>query len=498
MDDKHPLRNDTLSPTDAIEINRICDRHEADWRSGGRPLIENHIANIQEPVRSALLRELLATELECRQSAGERPRLAEYRARFPDHIAIVEAAFARGDEPFRGPAARYETAAVPKSPDRGPLGSGSPGQTSGPDPAAIDRYTVIERLGQGGFGRVYLAQDEELDRPVAIKVPKPERVARPEDVEAFLDEARILASLDHPHIVPVYDVGRTEDGLCFVVSKFIEGSDLARKDRGTPPWLPRIGGTGRDGRRSPALRPHTRAGPPGRQARQHPDRCRGQALRSRFRARTQGRGLRQAVRDSRNARLHEPRAGPWRGASCRWAIRHLQPRRGFLRAVDRATTVLAKADDKHEARTELLDLIATAEARPPRQIDDTIPKELERICLKAIVEAGSRPVHHRHGHGGRPPLVPPNRCGNGPACSRSCCRSARLQAPRRKRHRSHQHQNNPTPTSDRSRSFRRGCDPSMSMMPTSSWNCFPDLGIGTDCLRASSSGSERSSRSTPT
>ena len=64
---------------------------------------------------------------------------------------------------------------------------------------------------------------------MAIKVPRPERVSRPEDIEAYLNEARILASLDHPHIVPVYDVGRTDDGLCFVVSKFIEGSDLATK-----------------------------------------------------------------------------------------------------------------------------------------------------------------------------------------------------------------------------------------------------------------------------
>ena len=58
-------------------------------------------------------------------------------------------------------------------------------------------------------------------------MPNPERITDPEDVEAFLVEARILAKLDHPHIVPVLDVGRTEDGLCFVVSKLIEGSDLA-------------------------------------------------------------------------------------------------------------------------------------------------------------------------------------------------------------------------------------------------------------------------------
>ena len=76
--------------------------------------------------------------------------------------------------------------------------------------------------------RSFLAFDDDLDRPVAIKVPRLERVSCPEDIEAYLNEARIVASLDHPHIVPVYDVGRTDDGLCFVVSKFIEGSDLAK------------------------------------------------------------------------------------------------------------------------------------------------------------------------------------------------------------------------------------------------------------------------------
>src|ERR1700722_20109837 len=95
------------------------------------------------------------------------------------------------------------------------------------DPTKIGRYRIIRRLGQGGFGRVYLAHDDELDRPVAIKIPNPERITAPEDVEAYLTEARILARLDHPNIVPVHDVGRTDDGLCFVVSKLVEGSDLA-------------------------------------------------------------------------------------------------------------------------------------------------------------------------------------------------------------------------------------------------------------------------------
>ncbi|MGO9918787.1 MAG: serine/threonine-protein kinase, partial [Isosphaeraceae bacterium] len=113
--------------------------------------------------------------------------------------------------------------------DLHPSSENSSGSFSLLHPTKIGRYNLVRRLGKGGFGQVFLAYDEDLDRPVAIKVPRPERVSRPEDIEAYLKEARIVANLDHPHIVPVHDVGRTDDGLCFVVSKYIEGSDLAAR-----------------------------------------------------------------------------------------------------------------------------------------------------------------------------------------------------------------------------------------------------------------------------
>src|ERR1700733_14423446 len=82
-------------------------------------------------------------------------------------------------------------------------------------PHQIGRYEIEKVLGEGGFGKVYLAKDGQLHRPVAIKVPRKDRVSCPEDAEAYLAEARIVAGLDHPNIVPVYDVGSTEDNLCY-------------------------------------------------------------------------------------------------------------------------------------------------------------------------------------------------------------------------------------------------------------------------------------------
>ena len=116
---------------------------------------------------------------------------------------------------------------VRESPDRLPEVSGQ-----GSAPTYIGRYRVIRVLGEGGFGRVHLAHDAELDRDVAIKVPLPFQATRFLDVESYLEEARIIARLSHPNIVPVHDVGRTEDGRCYVVSKYMEGGDLSARLRG--------------------------------------------------------------------------------------------------------------------------------------------------------------------------------------------------------------------------------------------------------------------------
>ena len=96
-------------------------------------------------------------------------------------------------------------------------------------PSHVGRYRVESLLGEGGFGRVYLVYDEQLEREVAVKVPHRKLVPGPEAAESYLAEARAAARLDHPNIVPVYDVGSVPEFPCFIVSKFIEGRTLAQQ-----------------------------------------------------------------------------------------------------------------------------------------------------------------------------------------------------------------------------------------------------------------------------
>jgi serine/threonine protein kinase/predicted ATPase len=113
-----------------------------------------------------------------------------------------------------------------------------PGAVTGPaitrpaaaPPSAFGRYEVRKKLGEGGFGAVYLGHDAQLDRAVAIKVFRGGDAA-PAEAERLLREARRLARLRHPGIVAVHDVG-TQDGQVFVVSDYLAGQDLAH-------WLKR-------------------------------------------------------------------------------------------------------------------------------------------------------------------------------------------------------------------------------------------------------------------
>src|SRR6516165_10394378 len=85
----------------------------------------------------------------------------------------------------------------------------------------LGRFELLETIGAGAFGTVYRARDPELDRKVAIKVPRAGNLAGQQDLDRFLREARSVAQLRHPSIVAIHEVGQ-QDGLPYLASEFVE------------------------------------------------------------------------------------------------------------------------------------------------------------------------------------------------------------------------------------------------------------------------------------
>jgi serine/threonine protein kinase len=89
-------------------------------------------------------------------------------------------------------------------------------------------YRILEKIGEGGMGVVYKAQDPRLGRLVAIKVLSPHRVADADRKARFVREARAASALNHPHIVTIHDIG-SADGIDFIAMEFVDGSTLDRQ-----------------------------------------------------------------------------------------------------------------------------------------------------------------------------------------------------------------------------------------------------------------------------
>jgi len=103
---------------------------------------------------------------------------------------------------------------------------------------AVDRYDVLEQLGQGGFGAVFLARHRVVGNDVALKVLWPDRADDPTVVKRFLQEARAAAALGSDHIVRVSDAGTTDDGLVFLAMERLRGRDLASELKARGGTLP--------------------------------------------------------------------------------------------------------------------------------------------------------------------------------------------------------------------------------------------------------------------
>ncbi len=356
-----PVRNLDVTVKDDEQPERLLEILEQ-WEEGfflaGEPSPES--LGIDDPLLRAAFLERI-----------------EERKRLYESVGLTTKSGSFGADGGEKAQVSADTSSPPTVPSKGSdhVGSAVPAQA---DPSAFGRYRLIRLVGKGAFGRVYLARDSVLDRLVAIKVPVTKRAAEFIDVKTYRDEARILSQLSHPNIVPVYDVGETSDCPFFVVSKYIDGGDLStRLALGRPAFA-----------ESAELVAVV---------------C--DALHYTHTQDLFHRDIKPAniLIDSAGVpyladfglALKDENFGT--GARFVGTVAYSSPEqaRGEGHLVDGRSDIFSlgivfyemltcRRPFRGDSHQKILEQIIGSEPRPPRQIDDTIPKELERICLKAL------------------------------------------------------------------------------------------------------------------
>jgi serine/threonine protein kinase len=214
-----------LSPAEVRQVERACDRFESEWQTGRPPRPEDYLNAVDEPARSALLRQLLQLDWDYRRRAGEHPDAGDYLPRFPGDETVIEDV-------------RREMTESVASTRRATNGSDAERTTwaSGADLSEAEseisdsgsaRYELVREVGHGGIGVVFRGRDRHLGRDLAVKVLREVYRDKPEARRRFIAEARVGSQLQHPAIVPVYEQGRLDDGRPYFTMKLVEGHTLA-------------------------------------------------------------------------------------------------------------------------------------------------------------------------------------------------------------------------------------------------------------------------------
>jgi S1-C subfamily serine protease len=229
-------------PSPGTEAVAVLNDFRAALVAGQRPRIKDVLLEWAESGHSALLRGLVTLEVAHRLRHGEKPTVAEYRARFPGQEQAIDEAFRHtGTMPrpggpdvaaaeVTGPRAAGDPRAADQPP---PLDLAAAPYALAADSPAVRQfgdYELQEKISHDELGVLYRARQVSMDRVVALKTIMADGLVSDANVRQFYRDSRAVVALDHPGIVPVFDVGEHE-GQHFVSMGFIEGETLAKKKK---------------------------------------------------------------------------------------------------------------------------------------------------------------------------------------------------------------------------------------------------------------------------
>ncbi|KAA1260442.1 Serine/threonine-protein kinase PrkC [Rubripirellula obstinata] len=211
-------------------IDRVCDAFETQCLNGEKPSIDDFIREVPPQEQSQLFYELLRLDFEYACKRGNTPDREFYLARYPDHQDAIDKVFFNSGELSRIQDQRRssgtssteieETLNFSASGDTFHLTEPVQSQT-----ASIEGYEIIDEIARGGMGIVYKARQIDANRVVALKMILSGTLAGESEVARFKIEAESAASLNHPGIVPIYDVGESQ-GMHYFSMGFIDGPSL--------------------------------------------------------------------------------------------------------------------------------------------------------------------------------------------------------------------------------------------------------------------------------